>query len=321
MPTILLLNKPENVSQSALEEIRTIAPHYDIWIEAHPEKTDLERLKDVEISVGGRPPSELFSNPNYKWHNQNSAGVDWLFHTDYAEAFNFTITNVVGMHATQMTEQAFSMILTFARDMHRFYPAKANKEWIRPRPERIFQLQGKTMLIVGVGAIGSQVAKIARAHDMRVIGIRRNPEKAAPNINEMRALHELDTILPHADIVVSILPGTPGTENIFAAQQFERMKMSSILINIGRGIHVNEADLAKAIRCHQIAGAGLDTFAEEPLPSSSELWDLEDVIITPHTGGFRNDYLEEALTYFRRNLKRYVSGKALENVVNPKLGY
>jgi len=321
MPTILLLYPPEKLQQSTLDTIKRLAPSHDIWMETKPEEADPRRLSDVEITVGSRPPQSLFERPDFKWHHQTTAGVDWLFEIDGRDSLEFAITNVAGMHISQVSEQAFAMILTFARDMHRFYPAKAKKEWARPRRERLFQLPGKTLLIVGVGAIGAQIAKIGKAHGMQTIGIRRNPDQLVANVDQMFSLQELDTLLPNADIVVSILPHTPGTENAFSAPQFDLMKTTSIFINVGRGIHVNETDLAAAIRANKIAGAGIDAFAKEPLPTDSELWELEDIIITPHTGGIETDYLGHALVFFLENLKRYLAGQSLNQIVDPALAY
>lgn len=321
MPTILLLLNEDAVASEILAEIRSIAPDYDLWTTKTPAQEDPDRIRDVVISAGGRPPEEVLKAPNLKWHHQQSAGVDWLFRVEDRTSLPFTITNVSGMHAPQITELTFAMILTFARDMLKAHKQKEEKEWSKPRPERLFNLPGKTMLILGVGAIGSNVAKVAKAHGMRVLGIRRQPEKSDPCVDRMGSLEDLNRMLPEADIVVSILPRSPHTENILGAEQFASMKTSSIFINVGRGSHVDEDALIEALSTGSIAGAGLDTFAQEPLPRDSQLWELENVIISPHIGGMTKDYANKSLQYFIRNLKRYLSGEPLFNIVDKKLGY
>ncbi len=321
MSTILLLQNENVVSKKVFDEIKNSAPGYDIWITREPGLEDSGRIQDVEISAGGKPPEELLRSQNLKWHHQQSAGVDWLFKIENRESLPFSITNVSGMHASQITEHVFAMILTFARDMVPFHHNKRQKEWRKPQPEKLFQLPGKTMLIVGLGAIGSYMARVAKAHEMNVLGIRRHPEKTDPNVDRMGTLSSLNEMLPEADIIVSILPRTPGTENIFDREQFDIMKPSSLIFNVGRGTHINEDALAEALKTGSIAGAGLDAFSIEPLPPNSPLWELSNVIISPHCSGLIDDYVNTSLGYFIRNLKRYQKKEPLLNLVDKKLGY
>lgn len=321
MPTILLLQNEGVVSNSILGEIKRLAPDYDLWISRDPAEEDPDRIKEVEVSAGGRPPIEILQSPHLKWHHQQSAGVDWLFKIENGQELPFTITNVSGMHAPQITEHVFGMILAFARNMVFYHKNQPNKEWRKPQASDLFRLPGKTMLILGVGAIGSSIARVAKAHEMAVLGIRRRPEKSDSNVDRMGSLFDLDTMLPEADIVVSVLPRSPGTENVIAAGQFALMKPNAIIINVGRGSHIDELAMAEALQSGQIAGAGLDAFAMEPLPENSPLWEMENVIISPHCSGLIDDYVNIALEYFVKNLEQYVKGEPLFNVVDKNLGY
>ena len=137
----------------------------------------------------------------------------------------------------------------------------------------------------------------------------------------MHGLDALDSLLPASDVVVMVLPKTPGTERIMGAPQFARMPGNAIFINVGRGSHVDEAALADTLRERRIHGAGCDTFAVEPLPASSPLWDLDNMIVSPHCSGYATDYLDQALAYFIRNMEKFKTGKPMENLIDKHLGY
>jgi phosphoglycerate dehydrogenase-like enzyme len=172
-----------------------------------------------------------------------------------------------------------------------------------------------------VGAIGEYTAKIAHALGMRVIGVRRDADSDVPGIETMYSNDELLDVLPQADVVVLTIPLTSETEGLIDEQALRVMKPSAYLINIGRGGTVDEPALIRALQEGRLAGAGLDVFAEEPLPADSPLWTMENVIITPHSAGATPHYHERAMGIFLDNLRRYVAGEELQNVVDKRRGY
>ena len=185
----------------------------------------------------------------------------------------------------------------------------------------MFELADKTMMIVGVGAIGTRTAQVAEAFGMKVIGVRRHPEQEVPHVAEMIGPDQLLARLPTADFVILTVPFTRRTENMIGAMELAAMKENSVLVNIGRGGTVDEDALLTALRAGQIRAAALDVFAEEPLPMRSPLWELENLLITAHYAGGTPRYTERAFAIFHDNLGRYVRGESLVNVVDKVEGY
>jgi phosphoglycerate dehydrogenase-like enzyme len=321
MPTLLILQEESAITPEQLETIRNLASGYDLWMTTKPLE-DPDRLSEVEISAGFKPPHELILNGKLKWHHAFSAGMDWMFEIDGYQNLPMILTNSSGIHAIPMSEHTFAMILAFNRSLPRSIRHQINNHWNSfPPGSRLETLSGKTMLILGLGAIGERVAKLAKAHDMRVIGIRRQPEKTSAWVDTMAGPDQLDDKLPEADYVVCLLPKTPDSHHILSTQQFKLMKQSAFIVNLGRGMHIDEVAMTDALRTGSIRGAGLDTFEKEPLPESSPLWEMDNVIITPHVSGFQPDYGYEARKLFIENLGHFLSAKPLVNEVNKALGY
>jgi phosphoglycerate dehydrogenase-like enzyme len=177
------------------------------------------------------------------------------------------------------------------------------------------------MILVGVGGIGARTAKLAQAFGMRVLGVRKNPDLDVPGVAKMYSAENLLEILPEGDFVVLTVPLTAETRGMFADTELQAMKESAYIINIGRGGIIDEGCLVNALEQGWIAGAGLDVFEEEPLPADSPLWKMENVIITSHYSGMTPHYHQRGLTIFKDNLKRYVAGEELRNVVDKEVGY
>ena len=285
------------------------------------DKAELEaRLDDIEAAVGSFPRDLLARAPNLKWYQQWGAGADWLLNYPDLAQKDFTLTNVSGIHEIPIGEQIMAYLLAFARGFPRMVRAQLKKTWSQ-NESTTFELAGKTMLLLGTGAIGAYTAKLAQTFGVRVVGVRRNPEKRVEHISEMVALGDLHAALPAADFVVLTLPLTKDTRHLVGEAELQKMKKTAILVNIGRGGLVDEEALVRALQEGTIAGAGLDVFETEPLPEDSPLWEMENVIITPHMAGDTPHYDERALEIFLENLRRYVKGEPLTHVVDKQLGY
>ncbi len=285
------------------------------------DKAEIEaRLDDIEAAVGSFPRDLMLQAPNLKWVQQWGAGADWLLeHPELAEK-DFTLTNVSGIHEIPIGEQIMAYLLMFARGFPQMTRAQLASTWSQ-KESKTFELAGKTMLLLGTGAIGAYTAKLAEAFGVKVVGVRRNPEKSVEHIGEMVALSDLLAALPDADFVVLTLPLTKDTHHIIGEGELERMKPTAILVNIGRGGLVDESALVRALQEGKIAGAGLDVFETEPLPEDSPLWELENVIITPHMAGDTPHYDGRALDIFLENLRLFAKGEPLTHVVDKQLGY
>ena len=177
------------------------------------------------------------------------------------------------------------------------------------------------MVLVGIGAIGERTAKVASGLEMRVLGVRRHPNVSAPGVEAMVGPDQLLSLLPQADFVVLTVPLTDETRHMIGETELRSMKPTAYLVNIGRGGTIDEEALIRALQEGRIAGAGLDVFETEPLPESSPLWDMDNVIVTSHYAGLTPLYNERALSIFLDNLRRYRAGEPLHNVVDKELGY
>ncbi len=279
-------------------------------------------LTDVEILIG---PSSRFTvadldrAPNLRWYHALSAGVDALPLAELAKR-GVLLSNSSGIHQIPMAEQAFGLMLMFARNLHNNVRNALEAKWSRGF-SRLSELARSTLCIVGAGRIGDAVAARAQAFGMRVVGVKRTVEGTYPNYDAMVPLADLDSVIPDADWILLLLPLTAETEGLFDAKRLALMKPSAILLNMARGGVVDEDALVQALRAGTLAGAGLDVFREEPLPADSPLWHMDNVIVTPHTGGSSHLYYDRALRLFMHNYDFYRHGERLPNLVDLARGY
>ena len=229
------------------------------------------------------------------------------------------VSNSSGVLMTPIAEHVIAYMLIFSRGFLRSIKNQERRVW--QKDDTLTELCGKTVLVAGVGHIGGEVARLAKAFGCTVIGVVRNPKENYGKVDELKSPKELEKILPRADFVVSCLPDTQETHHLFNAKKFRLMKPSAYFINIGRGGLVNEKDLITALKKKMIAGAGLDVTETEPLPASSPLWNMPNVIITPHHSGTSEYSIDRAIDRFCLNLKAFLAGKRLPNLVDKKLGY
>ncbi|HEY1012624.1 MAG TPA: D-2-hydroxyacid dehydrogenase [Herpetosiphonaceae bacterium] len=319
-PVLLLALPPEEVDQAVSERIRALAPDMELLVTA--ERAEIEAsIGRVAIAAAGLPLDLLPQAAGLRWFQQWGAGADWLLRHPEAARRDFILTNASGVHAIPISEQIIGALLMFARGLHRAGRWQAESRWRRPRPEELFELPGKTMLLVGVGAIGERTAALAGALGMRVEGIRRNPGRPAAGVAALYGPERLRERLAHADAVVLTVPLSAATRGMIGEAELAAMKPGAYLINIGRGGTVDEPALIRALADGRLGGAALDVFAEEPLPEDSPLWALENVIITAHYAGATPFYNQRALAIFLDNLERFGRGEPLRNVVDKQAGY
>jgi len=294
-------------------------------LHTHDPKQIEANLEDIEITVRDFPRQMISMAPNLRWFQQWPAGADWLMEYPDAVDHPFVLTNTSGLHADCICDHVFALILSIARNLKPAILAQPRHEWINQWAAQnqpfIFETAGKSMLIVGTGSIGSRIAEAAQTFKMQVSGVRMHPERNLDGIKTMYAPDRLLEALPKADFVVIAAPLTHKTQGMFGEPQFKAMKPGSFLINIGRGGILQEDALVQAIQHGWIAGAGLDAFVSEPLPSESPLWSFENVILTPHYAGNTPLYHQKAMNIFMENLERYAKGKSLRNVVDKSAGY
>ncbi len=275
-------------------------------------------LAGAEVLGSRRPPQDLLKRaPGLKWVQVLSAGVDRYL--DMPEN-PVIITNVSGIHATPISEFVLGLMLMFVKRSIFSFQMKEAKRWERFAPS---VLQSKTVGIVGLGSIGREVARLSKAFRMRVLATRRSAKQIgrARYVDVLYPADRLPQLLAESDFVVLALPFTHENSKIIGEKELRNMKPTAYLINVARGGVVDEPVLIRALEELWIAGAGLDVFATEPLPADSQLWELPNVFLSPHiSGGFGSNDVQ-ATEIFSENLKRYLSGKRLLNVVDKKWGY
>jgi phosphoglycerate dehydrogenase-like enzyme len=281
----------------------------------------LAKAAGAEVIHPGRWSDDLWkSAPRLKWVQSGGAGVERFLTPDFI-ASPIVLTNARGIYAIPIADHVIAFVLHFSRVFNMLLRKQIGHAWADWGECDPDELVGKTLGIVGLGGIGTEVAKRAKGFDMRVIATRRRPELPSDYADEVRGADELPWLLRESDYVALCAALTPGTRHLIGEEQLELMKPTAYLINIGRGGLIDEQALIAALREERIAGAGLDVFAREPLPPESPLWDMPNVLITPHTAGSSPRSHARLMDLFCENLRRHAAGEPLLNVVDKAAGY
>ncbi len=313
---------PVTLNERTLEKIRQAAPEAELVIIKNKEEWEQraeELISKTEVVFGRLPFARIRELPNLHWIQQDFAGSDWLLNFPDIIEMNFILTNASGVHAIPIAEHILAMMLALARDFPYSFQKQHNHHW--GRRARVIELEGATLGVIGLGKIGEKTAEKARGLNMRVLAMRRNPERSSPYVDQMYGTEGLHELLAQSDWVVIAAPMTPETKGMIGEKELKDMKQSAYIINIARGSIIQEDILIRALQEGWIAGAGLDVFEKEPLPEDSPLWDMENVILTGHFAGSTPFYFDRVLEIFLENLRRYRSGEPLINVVDKQRGY
>ena len=277
-------------------------------------------LAETEVIYGLILPRDIMERaPRLKWLQTMSAGVDRFARMEIWNS-PVIITGVSGIHATPIGEFALEFMLMFAKGATNCFRMQQKHEWRMYMPT---VLRGKTVGIVGLGSIGKEIARLSKAFGMRVIATRRSLKKPTKtrNVDMLLPAGQLETLMSESDYVVVATPLIQETRGLVGEKELRAMKPTAYIINIARGGIIDEEALIRALQEKRIAGAGLDVVATEPLPPESPLWDFENVIVTPHVAGGMEDYMGKATDIFCENIKRYLSGEKLINIIDKKKGY
>ncbi len=278
-------------------------------------------INNVEAMVGRCNPDILATAPKLRWFQHSSHGIEDCLNPTVA-ARDFIMTNAQHTSGPPIAEHVIAMMMMLGRGLHVFHSAQSQGEWIdRNIPYPIIEIGGKTMLIAGLGGIGTEVARRAHALGMTVLATR-NSSREGPDFVEYVGLSdELLELAKRADVVVNALPLTDETHGLFNKQFFDTVKKGAIFISFGRGESTVTADLIAALKDGRISGAGLDVTDPEPLPQGHELWKQPNVIITPHMASTTDQGRWRRWVVVLENLRRYVNGDKLLSVVDKKRGY
>ncbi|MGY0692512.1 D-2-hydroxyacid dehydrogenase [Virgibacillus sp. FSP13] len=284
--------------------------HFRFHENMNEAKNDLAEA-EVLVTFGDDLTVELLAKArNLKWIMVLSAGMDQMPLAAIGKR-NILVTNARGIHKTPMSEYVIAMLLQVYRQAKTLIHNEENHHW--DKGVHMQELTGKTMLIAGAGAIGQEVARLAKAFQMKTIGISRSG-KSVDFFDENHSTAELTTLLPEADIVVSVLPSTPETKQFYTYEHFQLLPNHAVFLNMGRGSAVDGDVLLQAVREGEITHAILDVFEIEPLPEDHPFWQEESITVTPHLSGVSKQYITRALEIFGHNLKTYQKGET--NFIN-----
>ncbi len=295
----------------------------DELAELFPAATFVEgKVENPEVIIGQCPGDLIAASGKLVWVQIFSAGAERCVSIPKIANGNIQLTNGQKMSAPAIGEHAVAMSLSLARGLIHYKENMADGSWDRDwaRNGGVYSVSGKTMLVVGLGGIGSAAASRAKALGMRVIAIRNSSREGPEYVDYVGLSNELDTLIAQADIIINSLPLTPETRGLFDEDLFTKTKPGAYFINVGRGGTVDSDALVAALNSGQIGGAGLDVTDPEPLPAEHPLWRMDNVVITPHISWAGYD-VRYGQTLLRENLRRYLAGEPLLNIVDPERGY
>jgi phosphoglycerate dehydrogenase-like enzyme len=274
-------------------------------------------IGDADGALGSLDPSMLARARRLRWLQSRQAAPPAGYYSAELVAHPVAVTNMREIFNDHISAHIMAFILAFARGLHHYLPQQLSRNWA-PRPENtgVVHLPDATLLLVGVGGIGAETARVAAAFGMTVIGTDARRAAPAPGVSELYGPEALDTLLPRADFVVLTVPHTPATEGLMDRERFRRMKQDGFFINIGRGRTTKLDDLVAALEAGEIAGAALDVFEEEPLPADHPLWTMPNVLITPHMAGYGPHLDERRFEILRHNCRAMLEGSQLRNLVD-----
>lgn len=285
-----------------------------------------EEIREAEVIIGwSLLPQQLAHARKLRWIHSPAAAVHQLLFPELVDS-NVVLTNGREVNGPVVAEHAMALILALAKNLPRAMKFQARRLWGQeemwnsfPRPREI---AGATLGLVGLGSIGSRLAQNAAALGMRVVAVRENLGKPKPQaVEKVLPAAELDSLIAQSDFVALTVPVTPATRGLMNASRLARMKPEACLINVGRGPLVDEAALLAVLRERRIGGAALDVFEHEPLPADSPLWDLENLLITPHSAGLTERLWDRQYELISENLRRYLEHRPLLAVVDKQKGY
>ena len=277
----------------------------------------------ADAALGFCSAELLAAGPGIRWIQSYSAGVERCVALPAVRERGILLTNMQRIAGPVMAEHVMAMMLAWARGLHFYIPERMAGRWTRemPPPGRMLTLEGKTVLVVGLGGIGVEVARRAHALGMRVIATRASGRAGPEFVNYVGLPDELLKLAGQADFVVNTVPLTPATTGMFDAKFFAAVKHGAFFVNVGRGGSVVQGELVAALRSGQLGGAGLDVTDPEPLPADSPLWSMQNVILTPHVSANSDVGDEARFAIGIENLRRYVAGEKMLSVVDVAKGY
>lgn len=313
----ILVQRP-NSDEELNQIIRDAAGEENTVVFASSEEEYVREAADAEILFGGCS-EELFKQMlNLKWIQSSSAGMDSTLHPALINS-DVILTNAAGLYGSHVADQGFALLLALARGIDQFTRNQDQRKWGGGRP--MIELGGFTIGIVGMGGIGQHMARRAKGFEMYVLSVDAYRTDKPDVVDELMPIDQLPNLMSRADVVMIACPLTDETRGLINAENLALMKPDAYFINVARGPIVDEAALIEVLKQRKIAAAGLDVTEIEPLPQDSPLWDMDNVILTPHAAGGSQHRPRRTIEFFCDNIRRYKAGEPLQNVVRKTLGF
>ncbi len=311
--TVLPLNEEHK------KRYQSISNELEFNFSSYEEVTE-EEIGEANIIIGNVPPEKIKGSKNLKWLQLNSAGTDGYLDVGVLPE-GAILTNATGAYGLAISEHMVGNALMLMKRLHQYHDNMKQHVW--KDEGTVNSIWNSNTLVVGLGDIGSEFAKKMNALGSNVYGIRRNKAKKPEYLHELHTMEALDELLPMADIVALTLPGTKELYHLFDKERFSKMKKGSILLNVGRGMLIDEEALCDALTNGTLYGAGIDVTEVEPLSEESRLWDMENLILTPHISGqfHLQETLERIITIGEQNLSAFLQQREMVNIVDFSTGY
>ena len=312
------------VPEAQVARLRREFPEHT-FVRADTDAETSARIPDADVAFGARlKPEHLAAARRLRWIHSPAAGIGNMLFPEMIAA-PVEMTNSRGNSSATIAEHVIAVTLALLRGLPLAFRRQAERTWAQNEFDAgatMRTLREARVLVVGLGSIGAEAARLAAAFGAHVVGIRRRAQEAPPpGVVAVVPPDRLHDELPLADVVVVAAPHTPATVHLIGDRELAMMKRDAVLVNVSRGTSIDEPALVRALDTGRLRGAALDVFEHEPLAPDSPLWAREDVLITPHVSGFHADYWHDAVTLFADNLRRFAAGQPLANPVDKKAGY
>ncbi len=316
--TFLMLPPQSVITREWARRLQQDVP--EVRIVVAEDEQEVEREIAGAEAAFGRVPDHLLPRANrLRWLQAPQAAPPAGYYSEALIAHPVVVTNFREIFNDHIAAHIMALLLAFARGLHRFIPQQLHRKWEQPPLDQgVVHLPGSTVLIVGVGGIGAETARLCQAFGMTVLATDARRDSPPSAVTELHPQEALDELLPRADFVVLTVPHTPATEGLMNRARFQRMRPTAFFINIGRGKTTRLDDLVEAIRAGEIAGAGLDVFEQEPLSADHPLWTLPNVLITPHVAGYGPHLDERRYEIIAGNCRAFAAGRPLRNRVDKR---
>ena len=314
--TFLMLPPQNDVTRQWAGRLADTVPGMRLIV-AEDTETAAAAIVTAEAAFGTLPAAMLAKAQRLRWLQAPMAAPPAGYYYPELVSHQVTVTNFREIYNDHISAHILAFVLAFARGLHIFIPQQLRREWKKPAEDQgVVALPNATALIVGLGGIGAETARLLSAFGMRVIAVdARRTDKPDP-VAELHPPGALDNLLAQADFVILTVPHTPATERFFNRTKFRLMKRSAFFINIGRGMTTRLDDLVAALDAEEIAGAALDVYEQEPLPADNPLWGMPNVLLTPHMAGYGPHLNERRFQIIQDNCRAFANGEALRNVVD-----